>query len=344
MKAWQPIMTPLKVVIIFVCIGVSFIPTGVTLLKISNDVYEKKVMYDGSNQAVDCSITEKNQGRKCKIDFTFDEAVSGPLYVYYELENFYQNHRRYVSSRDPNQLYGEYQPNSLLKTTCQVAYRNKTKTINPCGLIANSLFTDIITLDTNSTITLDSSDISWETDDGKYKQPDGFVKGKVSDYPQKTCSQALGVNDEAGCKTYKDPTSGENYYFYYPRWAETQYLYETYPDQISPLDGVDDKHFRVWMRPAALPQFRKLYGKIDSDFEKGDQLSFKLVANYEVSSFDGSKSIVISTLGEFGGRNPYLGVAYIVVGSVSLLFALLFIAKQTISPRDIANPSLLNWN
>lgn len=42
-----------------------------------------------------------------QIDFTFDEAVSGPLYVYYELENFYQNHRRYVSSRDPNQLYGE---------------------------------------------------------------------------------------------------------------------------------------------------------------------------------------------------------------------------------------------
>lgn len=202
-------------------------------------------------------------------------------------------------------------------------------------------------MDANSSdITLDSSDISWKTDDGKYKQPDGFAKGKVNDYPGKTCSEALGVNDDdtGGCKTYKDPTSGEEYYFYYPRWKETQYLYESYPDQISPLDGVDDKHFRVWMRPAALPQFRKLYGKIDSDFEKGDLLSFNVVANFEVSSFDGSKSIVISTLGEFGGRNPYLGVAYIVVGSVSLLFALLFIVKQVISPREIANASLLNWN
>lgn len=43
MQAWQPIMTPLKVVIIFVCIGVSFIPTGVTLLKISNDVSRQQL-------------------------------------------------------------------------------------------------------------------------------------------------------------------------------------------------------------------------------------------------------------------------------------------------------------
>ena len=38
LKAWQPIMTPLKVVIIFVCIGIAFIPTGVSLLGSSNDV------------------------------------------------------------------------------------------------------------------------------------------------------------------------------------------------------------------------------------------------------------------------------------------------------------------
>lgn len=38
LKAWQPIMTPLKVVIIFICIGIAFIPTGVSLLGTSNDV------------------------------------------------------------------------------------------------------------------------------------------------------------------------------------------------------------------------------------------------------------------------------------------------------------------
>ena len=36
LKAWQPIMTPMKVVIIFVAIGVAFIPTGVTLMHASS--------------------------------------------------------------------------------------------------------------------------------------------------------------------------------------------------------------------------------------------------------------------------------------------------------------------
>jgi uncharacterized protein (DUF2062 family) len=38
LKAWQPIMTPLKVVAIFVAIGVAFIPTGVSLISASNSV------------------------------------------------------------------------------------------------------------------------------------------------------------------------------------------------------------------------------------------------------------------------------------------------------------------
>lgn len=38
LKAWQPIMTPFKVVAIFVAIGVAFIPTGVTILHTSNNV------------------------------------------------------------------------------------------------------------------------------------------------------------------------------------------------------------------------------------------------------------------------------------------------------------------
>lgn len=38
MKAWQPIMTPWKVIILFTTIGIAFIPTGTTLLSSSNKV------------------------------------------------------------------------------------------------------------------------------------------------------------------------------------------------------------------------------------------------------------------------------------------------------------------
>jgi hypothetical protein len=98
------------------------------------------------------------------------------------------------------------------------------------------------------------------------------------------------------------------------------------------------------MRTAPLPNFRKLYGKIDSSFNTGDVLKFNIIANFEVDSFDGSKSLVISNLGEFGAKNPNLGIAYIVVGIISLVFAILFGTKQLLSPRPVADPALLNWN
>jgi len=33
--------------------------------------------------------------------------MKAPVFVYYQLDNFYQNHRRYVKSKDYKQLMGE---------------------------------------------------------------------------------------------------------------------------------------------------------------------------------------------------------------------------------------------
>ena len=38
MAAWQPVLTPIKVILIFFVIGIVFIPVGVTLLDESNNV------------------------------------------------------------------------------------------------------------------------------------------------------------------------------------------------------------------------------------------------------------------------------------------------------------------
>ena len=59
--------------------------------------------------------------------------------MYYGLTNFYQNHRRYVKSRDDSQLYGnlEAAPNS----NCEPFKTDENgKSYAPCGAIANSLF------------------------------------------------------------------------------------------------------------------------------------------------------------------------------------------------------------
>lgn len=98
-------------------------------------------IYDGSDMDVDCSIEAQNVGRQCKISVTLDKDVSGPLNVYYELRNFYQNQRSYVASLSISQLQGSIESQSTLDTDCQYKVTNGTLLLNPCGLIANSFFT-----------------------------------------------------------------------------------------------------------------------------------------------------------------------------------------------------------
>lgn len=67
--------------------------------------------------------------------------------MYYGLTNFYQNHRRYVKSRDDNQLLGEF---GSVSSDCAPFDRNGEQLIVPCGAIANSLFNDTLTLNSDS--------------------------------------------------------------------------------------------------------------------------------------------------------------------------------------------------
>lgn len=94
------------------------------------------------------------------------------------------------------------------------------------------------------------------------------------------------------------------------------------------------EHFIVWMRTAGLPNFRKLFGRIDQDLEKGTyQVTASADINfgqntilYDVSMFNGSKSFVLSTTNVMGGRNYFLAICYIVVGALCLMFAVIFFA------------------
>jgi len=72
--------------------------------------------------------------------------LQGDVFIYYGLNNFYQNHRRYVKSRDDHQLLGRLKDPS---DECEpFAYapdpnakgKSKGIPIVPCGAIANSMF------------------------------------------------------------------------------------------------------------------------------------------------------------------------------------------------------------
>ena len=174
----------------------------------------------------------------------------------------------------------------------------------------------------------------------KFQQVEGFMSFEVPSLLT-TCA---AVKLPPGCKQYTDPKTGLFYLFSYPDDDTIQYLYETYPRHISPLKGVTDEHFIIWMKTASLPKFRKLYGRVFSDFSVGDVLSFDIEANFEVQSFDGVKAIVISTVGNLGGKNATLGVTFIFIGCLSFVAGIVFGVKHMIKPRQFGDPKLLNWD
>lgn len=52
-----------------------------------------RYQYDGTDSdGDDCKISTYKEGRACTIEFEVDEDMSAPIYVYYELSTFYQNH------------------------------------------------------------------------------------------------------------------------------------------------------------------------------------------------------------------------------------------------------------
>lgn len=66
--------------------------------------------------------------------------------------------------------------------------------------------------------------------------------------------------------------------------------------------------------------------------------------DYDVTKYGGTKSIVLSTVSFMGGRNPFLGIAYVVVGVLCVFLGLLFTARHLYKPRRLGDHTYLSWN
>eukprot|EP00158_Paraphelidium_tribonemae_P002209 Partr_v1_DN25196_c0_g1_i2_m76653 putative Cell cycle control protein len=121
-------------------------------------------------------------------------------------------------------------------------------------------------------------------------------------------------------------------------------LKNTWAESGIVFDPTEDEHFQVWMRTAGLPTFRKLYGRSPTTDLPAGEYSMDIVYDFQVKGFSGTKSIVISTTSFLGGKNPFLGIAYVTVGCICLVLGVVFLIKHQVSPRKLGDHTYLSWN
>ena len=178
----------------------------------------------------------------CSLQFEIPEDMGPPVFLYYRLDNFYQNHRRYVQSLDKEQLEGQAVSSSTLGASkCEpLAVDDDTnKVIYPCGLIANSQFNDTFFLPVllnpedsdaaNKTYNMTNRGIAWDSDRELYGQTE-YNFDEVVPPPYWRTRYPNGYNED----------------FPFPNLQ-------------------DDEQFQVWMRTAGLPHFSKLALRNDDE-------------------------------------------------------------------------------
>lgn len=348
LKAWQPLLTPKSVLPTLFIVGIIFAPLGGFLLTKSQQVSEIIIDYTQCDKATDTfsstnipsgaysyagpldggkEVTDKmfwkketigsggNSFTRCTVKFHVPVDLEKSVFMYYRLTNFYQNHRRYVKSFDPNQLRGKVE--AEVDGNCKpLDKKDSGEVYYPCGLIANSLFNDTISDLVNEatpTTVYKFSDkgIAWPSDKSKYVKPD---------------VTKIDFN-----KLIPPPN-------WQVRFANNRYNATSFPDLAN------DERFQVWMRTAGLPNFRKLYGRNDNDKLVKGYWTVTVDSHFVVNTFGGTKSIVISTVSFLGGKNPFLGIAYMVVGVICIVLALVFTGRHLYKPRKLGDHTYLSWN
>lgn len=96
----------------------------------------------------------------------------------------------------------------------------------------------------------------------------------------------------------------------------------------------ENEHFIVWMRTSGLPDFKKLWGRIESDLEAGTY-TIQIANNYNSTSWEGNRYVHMTTKTIFGGKNILLPCAFMVLGVGCLIASLFFFKKWQLNKNHV---------
>lgn len=278
LAAWFPIRSNQCVVYTFVVTALLFIALGVCIIIVANrSVIEYSVRYD--NLSPVCPSCHHI------INFTISTEMKPPIFFYYRLSGYYQNHRTYAQSRSDLQLAGY---KSYHSSSCAPMSKWNRAVLYPCGLIAQSFFNDTFTdpvlkLSVIKTVPLqnenwDKKGITWESD----------IKGKYK-------TRALAA----------DETWGPNN-----------------PEHRGPADPEMAVWLRIAAMPTFKKLHRRI---LNMTLPAGSELYVNVLNRYPTANGSFEKEAVIATTSPLGGSQLFLAWTFIFVGVLLMVLSLLII-------------------
>lgn len=335
LKAINPVITPRTVVPALMALAIIFIPLGAAMIYGSARVQDFEIEYTncdseaptdafGAVPAEYVTSHLRNQDSvpavwkwvsaslRCQIQFELANDMEAPWYMFYRLKNFHANHRRYVKLFSEDQLNGKVALVDTIKNTvgqnCQpLSVNSDNIPYYPCGLIANLLFNDtylplIGVNGTQKDYPMTRNGTAWSTDKNRFK---------------KTKYKALQIAPP-------------------PDWAKR------FPNGYNDTNIPDIStwyEFQNWMHPAGLPDFVKIVRRNDDTTWLAGTYQINVGMNWPVKPFKGHKYVFWSTRSVIGGRNPFLGISWVVMGGVCLVVGLAFIVMTFVLGRKRQVPS-----
>jgi len=302
LDVWQPKMHKYKSILCCSIIGVIMLVVGGGMYVSISGIVATDPVYYHTDVRPDCSI-----GSSCTVLVSIEKEMKPPVYVYYRINNFFQNHRQFVISRDerqlrdlsiaspqtctPLKLYGDLSN----KIGFEVPNSTETdKVLYPCGLPAVTAFSDEL-----SACVTPSGGSACDPLTGDDWLKDGIAA----------------------------PSDAQHKYIYDPNY-DTTVLTRANP-RGGTIKALDDEDLVVWMRHAATSDFYKLHRQITTrTLNEGDVFNVTVYNDWDPTPFNGEKGIVLVTQHLLGGKNQAISVAWMLAGAVCLASAV-YIALLT---------------
>ncbi|XP_068016773.1 cell cycle control protein 50C-like isoform X2 [Melanerpes formicivorus] len=284
LPAWKPRLNIATVLSSFFLSGAFCLSVGVCLILSANSVREIQIDY--SDQCSECSKLRENSSNwnkecTCSANFTLEEGIRGDVFMYYGLQNFYQNHRQFMISRSDAQLLGQ---NANIPKNCApfATYQNGTP-MAPCGAIANSMFNVPL---------LKTGNCWWTDKNVKFRNPESY-----------NLSSAFAGTARP------------------PYWQKPVYALDEEDERNNGYLNEDFIIWmRVSAFPTFRNLYRRvLRVRQFADGLPAGNYTFFISYNFPVSKFKGRKHVILSTVVWSGGSSLFLGIAYVVTGSAATL-------------------------